>query len=135
MPFIARFTLGRYWQLATIPQRETYTDAFTEYVLQVYSKRLEDYAGETLRVISERRLGENDVMVFTRVERPPREPIETQWRVRSVDGRLRIVDIAIAGVSMVVTQRDEFASILQRQGVDGLISAMRARTEELRRQG
>jgi len=135
MPFISRFALGRYWQTATMQQREAYTSTFTEYVLQIYSARLRDYAGETLRVISERQAGERDIVVNTRIERPSREPLEAQWRVRDVDGSLRIIDVVLAGVSMIVTQRDEFAAIVQRQNVDGLISAMRARAEELRKQG
>lgn len=135
MPFIARFALGRYWQTATMQQREAYTRTFTEYVLQVYSARLRDYTRETLRVISERQAGERDVVVDTRIERPSREPLEAQWRVRDVNGRLRIIDVVLAGISMVITQRDEFAAILQRQNVDGLISAMRVRAEEMRKQG
>ena len=135
MPFIARFTLGRYWNVATVQQREAYTATFTEFVVQVYSRRLDDYAGEALRVISERRAGETNVVVITQIERPSRETTEMQWRVREVDGNLRIVDVVVAGISMVVTQRDEFASVLQRQGVDGLISAMRTRADELRREG
>jgi phospholipid transport system substrate-binding protein len=135
MPFIARFTLGRYWNAATAQQRDTYTAAFTEYVLQVYSKRLEEYAGETVQVISERSAGTRDMIVLSRVALPSRDPTDFQWRVREVDGEPRIIDVVVAGVSMVVTQRDEFAAVLQQRSVDGLIAAIRARTEELQKQG
>jgi len=43
----------------------------------------------------------------------------------------RIIDIAVSGVSMAVTQRDEFASVLQRNSLNGLIERLRARTDKM----
>ncbi len=131
MAFIGRFVLGRYWRAATPDQRSEYLQAFTEYVLQVYSARLGGYAGETLRVLSERPAGAKDVVVNTRIERPSGPPVEAAWRVRLVNGPPRIIDVAVAGVSMAVTQRDEFASVVQRRQVDGLIEMLRMRTDKL----
>jgi phospholipid transport system substrate-binding protein len=43
------------------------------------------------------------------------------------DGVYKISDIVIAGVSMAVTQRSEFAQVIQRNGgqVEGLLSMTR----------
>jgi len=43
-----------------------------------------------------------------------------------------IVDIVVEGVSMAVTQRSEFASVIQSKGgtVKGLIDALRAKTTQ-----
>ncbi len=131
MAFIGRFVLGRYWRVATPEQRSDYLQAFTEYVLQVYSARLGGYAGETLSIVSERPAGAKDVVVNTRIERPSGPPVEAAWRVRLVDGPPRIIDVAVAGVSMAVTQRDEFASVVQRRNVDGLIELLRMRTDKM----
>jgi phospholipid transport system substrate-binding protein len=131
MPFIARFVLGQYWRGASAEQQSEYVQVFTEYVLQVYSARLGGYAGETLNVVSERPAGEKDVVVNTRIERPSGPPLEAQWRVRATNDKPHIIDVMVAGVSMAVTQRDEFASVLQRQKVTGLIEMLRARTDKL----
>jgi phospholipid transport system substrate-binding protein len=131
MAFIAHFVLGRHWRVATPEQQADYTQAFTEYVLQVYSARLGGYAGETLNVVSERAAGEKDVVVNTRIDRPSGPPIEAQWRVREIENRPRIIDVAVAGVSMAVTQRDEFTAVMQRQNLDGLIVMLRARTDKM----
>ena len=79
----------------------------------------------------ERPAGAKDVVVSTRIERPSGPPITAEWRVRVTDGRLRIIDVSIEGVSMVVTQRSEFASVIQRNGVEGLIEVLRARTTKM----
>ena len=131
MEFIGRFVLGQYWRQATPDQQQEYLQAFNDYVLDVYSARLGGYAGETLNVLGERPAGERDMMVNTRIERPSGPPLEAQWRVRQQPSGLRIIDVMVAGVSMVATQRDEFAAVVQRQKVSGLIDVLRARTNKM----
>jgi phospholipid transport system substrate-binding protein len=115
MDFIGRFVLGAHWRQATPDQQQDYLQAFKDYILDVYSARLGGYAGETLTVIGERPAGERDTMVNTRIDRPSGPPLEAQWRVRLQPAGLRIIDVMVAGVSMVATQRDEFAAVVQRQ--------------------
>jgi phospholipid transport system substrate-binding protein len=126
--FIGRFVLGQYWRIATPDQQRDYLQAFNEYVLQVYPTWLGDYAGETLSVTSERSAGAKDVLVGTRIDRPSGPPAAVQWRVRASEGELRVIDVFVDSVSLAVTQRDEFASVVQRQKVAGLIELLRART-------
>ena len=44
---IGRFALGRHWRTATPEMREEYLGLFEEFVLDIYSKRLDGFAGET----------------------------------------------------------------------------------------
>ena len=126
---IGRFALGRYWRQASAEMRRDYLDLFGEYVVKTYSARLGGYKGESLVVVSQRSLGKRkDVMVNTRINRPSGPPIKAAWRVRSGKNGLRIIDVMVEGISMVVTQRDEFASVVRRHGLDGLIETLRART-------
>jgi phospholipid transport system substrate-binding protein len=131
MEFIGRFVLGQYWRTASPEQQAEYLQAFNDYVLQVYSARLGGYAGEMLTVVSERPAGERDTVVNTRIDRPSGPPLEAQWRVRATQAGPRIIDVMVAGISMVATQRDEFAAVVQRQRVAGLIEVLRARTNKL----
>ncbi len=131
LPFIGRFVLGRYWKQIDHEQQSDYLNLFSEYVLQIYSARLGGYEGETLTVVAERPAGTKDIVVMTRIDRPSGPPIMADWRVRVTDNRLRIIDIMVEGISMVVTQRQEFASVIQRNGFDGLIEVLRARTTKL----
>ncbi len=131
LAFIGRFVLGRYWRQATPEQRTDYMALFSEYVLQTYSSRLGGYAGETMAILSERPAGTKDMLVSTRIERPSGPPILADWRVRTSGERYRVIDIMVEGVSMVVTQRSEFAAVVQRHGLQGLIEVLRARTTKL----
>ena len=62
-----------------------------------------------------------------KVIRPDGPPVAVGWRVREQDAGLRIIDVVIEGVSQGITQRDEFRSIIQRNGgqLDALFEIMR----------
>ncbi len=129
--FIGRFVLGKYWRLATAEQRSDYLALFSEFVVQNYSARFGGYAGETMTVIGARQAGAKDVVVRTRIDRSSGPPIIADWRVRTTGERYRIIDVMVEGISMVITQRSEFAAVVQRDGVEGLLAVLRARTTKL----
>lgn len=129
MEFIGRFVLGQTWRTATPEQRQDYLDVFREYILKTYSRRLGGYSGEQFAVTGARAAGKQDVLVATRIDRPSAAPILADWRVRQFDGQYKIIDIAVEGVSMAVTQRSEFAAVVNRDGLDGLLQALRARSQ------
>ena len=58
-------------------------------------------------------------------------PAKVDWLLTQHDGAYKISDVIVEGVSMAVTQRSEFASVIQRHGgqVQGLITALRQKTE------
>ena len=71
--------------------------------------------------------GQRDIMVLSDIIRPNGPPVAVGWRVREQDVGLRIIDVVIEGVSQGITQRDEFRSIIQRNGgeLNALFEIMR----------
>jgi phospholipid transport system substrate-binding protein len=90
------------------------------------------YAGlQRFVVAGSRPSGNDDVLVGTDLHlEPGRPPYHVDWRVRQVDGRLAVVDVIAEGVSLLVTNREEFNSIVSRSGIDGLLREMRGWYEE-----
>ena len=129
--FMGRFVLGRYWRAATPDQRTDYLRLYGEFLLKTYSARLGGYSGETMTVTGARQVSDKDIIVSTNLNRPSGPSIAANWRVRKIDGQFRIIDIMIEGVSMAVTQRSEFASVVKRDGIDGLLTILRARTTKI----
>ncbi len=126
--FIGRFVLGRHWRRVGPEQRGDYQRVFGEFLVKTYASRLGGYAGETFGVSSVRPAGKNDSLVYTVINRPSGPPLKAAWRVREINGQPRIIDVMVEGISMVVTQRSEFASVIKRNGFDGLLEALRARS-------
>lgn len=129
LKLIGRFVLGRYWRTATPGQRDDFQRLFEEFVLKSYAYRFGGYKGEDFTIVSTRAAGEKDALVKTRIVRPSGPPITADWRVRAKGDRFRIIDVMVAGVSMAVTQRSEFAAVINRGGFNGLLEALRARVQ------
>ena len=128
---IGRFVAGKYWREMSADQKLNYQQLFSEWVLKTYSIRLGGYAGETLRVINTTDTSKSDFIVHTRIEKGEGGGIKTNWRVREINGRYKIIDVYVEGISMAVTQRSEFGAVLQRRGAHGLIDSLRNRLSDL----
>ncbi|MBP2293386.1 MlaC/ttg2D family ABC transporter substrate-binding protein [Azospirillum rugosum] len=127
VPYIGRWVLGRFWNQATEQQQAEYQRLFERLIINTYAGRFLEYSGETFKVTGARSESGADSTVATQIVRPNGPPINLEWRVRHRDGHPKIIDVVVEGVSMGVTQRQEFASVIQQNGgkVDGLIQALR----------
>ncbi len=127
--FIGRFVLGRSWRKMTPAERDDYLGVFTEFIVKTYSRRLGGYSGESFKITRAKATGKKDVTVRTSIQRPSGPAIKADWRVRVIDGQYRIIDISVEGVSMALTQRAEFASVMRSHGMTGLMQALRLRSQ------
>jgi len=130
VPGIARFVLGRYWKTATPEQQEEFLKLFEDYIALVYSSQLAAYSGETLKVTGSRP-GPEGAIVASEIVRPTGgAPVKVEWHLTDRSGTYKINDVAVDGISMAVTQRSEFAAVIQRNGgqVQGLITQLREKT-------
>jgi phospholipid transport system substrate-binding protein len=116
MQTLGRFALGKYWKSATAAQQQEYLKLFEAMVVEVYSRRFHEYKGQELEVQGSRAEGNGDTLVTSFIVPPEGEKIQVDWRVRFKNGRYKVVDIIVAGVSMALTQRSDFASVIQRGG-------------------
>lgn len=124
--FIARTVLGPPYRDLTPAQREAYVAAFEQWVVATYANQLDNYSGQTLSILGTEPQGRQDARVSTRVD-GLQPPVHIDWRVRDRDGRVQIIDVEVEGVSMAISQRSEFSSVVQRQGIDGLIALLQER--------
>jgi phospholipid transport system substrate-binding protein len=114
MPGIGQFVLGRYWRIATPPQQQEFLKLLLEYVAQAYSARLAEYAGEPFRALNARPNGDETV-VGSEIITHTGNRVQVDWYLVNRGG-WKVSDAYVAGVSMKVTQRDEFASVIQQGG-------------------
>ncbi len=123
--FLARLVLGRHLRTATPEQLKTYFELFPVYIVDKFARRLGDYNNQRIVVGDTAPAGRRDIFVRTTLVRPGGEPIAADWRVRRMKDGFKIIDVKVEGISMAITQRDEFASIIARDGFDGLLRVLR----------
>ncbi len=133
MDWMGRFVLGQGWTKATEKQREQYLQAYRDYMLARYTTNFSDYAGSNYTITDAKSEANGQFTVGMQVNSPNAAEQETQagYRVRAENGGFKIIDIIIEGVSLITTQRSEFASVIQREGIDALITQLRSKVSEI----
>jgi len=133
VPYIARSALGRFWRKASEQERKDYVAAFEDYMVQVYSAKFRQYSGEIFKATGGGPSPSGGINVASTVTNPDGPETKIDWTVDTVDGKPKIRDIKIEGVSMVTSYRDEFAQlVLQNNGqVQGLIDSLRQKAEQI----
>ncbi len=123
---LGQFVLGRHWWGLTPTQQQEYLRLFQEFTVMVYSNRLGEYGGGPFRVIGGRRSG-SETIISSQVVRSGGRPVRIDWYVDDRGGRLVITDVAVDGVSMRITQRNYFQSIIQSNGgrSDAILAVLR----------
>ena len=120
---IAQFVLGRYWRIATPAERKKYVKLFEDVVIEHYVSQFGDYNDEALEVVKSRPGVAGGIMVSTTIHRTDREPVKVDWFLRPTKTGLKVFDLFVAGVSLSITQRSEYATIIRKHGgrIQGLL--------------
>ena len=122
----SQFVLGKFWGRAKAEQRAEFKDLFAEYLVNTYASHLKRYRVGTLTVVASKRVAGGDFLVQTNIDRAT-DTANAVWRVRAWDSEYRIIDILIDGISVALTHRSEFASVIQRDDLDGMLEVLRER--------
>ncbi len=133
LDLLGKFALGpTTWKAASAEQRSKYLKLFEKLVVQIYSDRFSLYNGETWKVTDAKAEDDRDSYVTGLIVKPNASapPVKVDWRVRNKGGRQQVIDVIVEGVSMTVTQRSEFAAVIQKSGgdLDAFIKTLQERT-------
>ncbi|MGB0505192.1 MAG: MlaC/ttg2D family ABC transporter substrate-binding protein [Pikeienuella sp.] len=118
LPQLGKFAVGRAWRSMSSSQKENYQSAFRSYVAQTYAKRFGDYAGEDIVVTGSVDAGRKGVLVKSELVRPSSAAIEIEWLVTDRLGPLKLADLLFEGVSLSITMRELFGSMLDKRNGD-----------------
>ena len=123
MKTIGRFGLGKTWRELDDTQKNRYLALFRDYLLYSYSKRLLTYAGETFSVVRSKPV-RRDALVYTLIKQSSGQPLNTHWRIRHKGDTYFVIDVIVEGISMAVTQRSEFRTVIRKRGVEGFFNSL-----------
>ena len=65
------------------------------------------------------------------IHRSEGEDISVVWRIRHKGDNYKVLDIVAEGVSMAISLRHEYGTVVKTNGVDGLIAMMGEKNAEL----
>jgi phospholipid transport system substrate-binding protein len=129
---MTRLAVGPSWANLNPAQQQQLIAAFGHYIAATYADQFDTYSGERLEVSGERPRGA-DAVVETRIVKSNGEATRLDYLMRQDQGGRRISDVYLDGsISQLAVHRSEFHSILQREGVDGLVMALNRKVDLLR---
>lgn len=133
MEHIGQFVLGAYRRRTSDDQMATFLDLLEDNIVQNYAWRFRNYNGQKLDVLGVREGGRGNTLVETELSQAgDAPPIRVDWRIHEKNGEWRVIDIVVEGISMMVTQRDEYVGYMRSNGgVDALLKALRKQNESL----
>jgi len=126
---VTRRTLSRHWAARTPEERAEFVALFTEMLERAYINRVEAYAGENITYTGEA-IDANYATVRSKILTDRRSEITLDYRMHLRDGRWRVYDLQIDGVSFISTYRSQFDRIIQAESYASLLERMRKKSFE-----
>ena len=128
--YISRFVLGRYWKTLDKSVQKQFVNSFNNYIVATYAPKFKGWEGTFKAVDSQ--IENNYYNVKMNVINKEGPKMQMMWKLYvNKNNKFKILDVNLEGVSMLVTQRAEFLSVIKNhpQGVSGLIDAMNKKTQ------
>ena len=122
---------GKAIRKATAAQKTQYKPAIRNYIEIKYSKLIGGYNGQSIEILNTARAGKSDALVNTQIIQEGSEPVTVSWRVSNKRKRLMVLDVIVEGISMLLTERQQFESVLQSKKFDGLIDTLEKKVTDM----
>jgi phospholipid transport system substrate-binding protein len=132
---VGDYVLGRYINVVTPQQHQQYLALFHQLLSYNITYQIKAYQGVTFTVNGASTMG-NDTIVDTTVARPGQNPADVGWAVDEVNGSPKIVDVIVAGTSLRITERNDYASVVTSNGgqISALLTAMQNQIQRIANQ-
>ncbi len=123
---ISRRVLGKYWKRASGEQRRHFVSEFQTLLVKTYAVALASYETEGIVYGPHRPRSETEISIRTEITREGGPGIPVAYELHLMDGSWKVYDVVVDSVSLSLTYRNEFRSLVRQQGIDALIARMTA---------
>jgi phospholipid transport system substrate-binding protein len=124
--------VGPAWQKATPEQKKRLAAEFRDLLVRTYASSLtvfreQNFDFRPLRM----KPADTDVTVLVRVLQHGSQPVNIEYDMEKTPRGWKVYDVRVAGISLVVNYRTEFANVVRDKGIDGLIATLAAKNKSL----
>ena len=110
---IAKFISGRAWKNANKETKEKYVKFFKRHLALNIASIMQGYATQEYNLVNSKYDSKNKVSLIDMNIFSNSSSITITWRVKESKERFYIIDLLVADISLVVTKRSEFNSMLK----------------------
>lgn len=124
---MSRLVLKRSWKQFSESEQQEFVEAFRNHLANSYGTRVDRYEQQDVEVTGAREEARGDVTVLTRIVGGSADDIDMDYRLRNRKGQWRVIDVKIAGVSLVSNFRSQFKEILSEGGPQEVLRRLKAK--------
>jgi phospholipid transport system substrate-binding protein len=125
---MGRLAMGANWRDLSEAKRNEFNKEFRQHVINTYGHFTDDYTDQDLVVAEDRSEARGDWTVQTKImgikDGARQELAKVDYRLRQADGKWKVIDITIEGVSMMANFRAQFQDIMTSGGIDKLLKLL-----------
>ena len=126
--------VGPAWQKATPEQKKRLVEGFRVLLTRTYASSLNSFRNQKFDFRPLRmKPTDTDVTVQVRVLQPGAQPVDLEYDMEKTTQGWKCYDVRVAGISLVVNYRTEFANLVREGGVEGLIKTLEAKNKAAER--
>jgi phospholipid transport system substrate-binding protein len=122
---LSRRTLGREWAKFNAQQQNEFVKLFGDLLEKTYADRLLSYSNEKVVFEKESMLREDQAEVTSNIITGDGKKIPLDYRLVKKEGRWRVYDVIIEGISLVKNYRDQFRDILAKDSPEEVLKMLR----------
>ena len=127
---IARRVLGKYWRRASEDQKRQFISQFQTLLVKTYAIAIASYDYEVIDFRAPRPKSDTETSVPTEISAGGNPGIPVTYELHLVDGSWKVYDIVVDGVSLSLTYRSDFRSLVRQQGIDALNARLMAHNHQ-----
>lgn len=120
---ISKRVVSKSWKKASDEQKQQFKEKFLTIMVNTYFSLLKDYSNEQVLFLKEQLKKNKYAIVDTQIVSGNKK-IPVRYRLIKVADGWKIYDFIPEGISLVSTYRKNYATILKKKGMDGLITEM-----------
>ena len=125
---LSRLTLGQNWKKFTGDQKKEFIQLYRSILEKAYMDRILSYTDEKVTFDKETMLSEKKAEVQTHILTKSTE-IPIFYRVYLKDGKWKVYDVIIEGISLIKNYRTQFRDILANNPPEEVLKILRKKTE------
>jgi phospholipid transport system substrate-binding protein len=124
---MARRSLGSSWNQATAQEQDEFVTVFSDLLARTYLNRIETVRSGMVKIEGEEQQQEKDAMktVVKTMVRNKGEHFPIHYKLLKRAGAWKVYDVVIENMGLVANYRNEFASIIRREKMEGLLKRLR----------
>ena len=130
--WIARFVLGKNHKTANEEQKKQFMSMYREFMINTYGPKFNSYDGKKFAVNSVEKQSNFYLVKSEFIPKNSDVAIFFDFRIKENEGNFFIVDFIAEGVSLIETQRSEFNSSINEEGMDKFLENLKKRIASLR---